>query len=340
LEKRAARLSSKAADALRNAPHRWLTGIRYEIQFELFNEALQIAQEYLFLLPEAERRTSGSSEDLMGEWFSPKQRQIVPVLLRPRGGRVRFFPEAEARGSRNEYGFPPTEPAFANVFADDSRYGASLWLRDLLTHQACAYEPDHFQMRNAQPRIQNPAVARNGATLPWLAHQLSPEPKKHPTPKFDRWQRMVRLALPGLDRIEAVVRPDDMHAYLRLHFRNGAVIPASGLSDGSLSILALTILPFLPTVPSLLTCEQPEDGVHPKGIEVVLEALRSLRNCQVFVSSHSPLVLAQCEPQQIICLGMAENGAAIATRGEQHPALKEWQGTLDLGTLFASGVLG
>ena len=188
--------------------------------------------------------------------------------------------------------------------------------------------------------LQNPAVVRNGATLAWLAHQLSPEPKNHPTPKFDRWQRMVRLALPGLDRIEAVVRPDDKRAYLRLHFRNGAVIPASGLSDGSLSILALTILPFLPALPDLLTCEQPEDGVHPKGIEVVLEALHSLRKCQVFVSSHSPLVLAQCEPQQVVCLAIAENGSVIATRGKQHPALQQWKGTLDLGTLFALGGAG
>ena len=128
-EKRTARLSVKAADAFRKAPNRWLTRIRYEIQFELFNEALQIAQEYLFLLPDAARHALDGSEALMGEWFSPKQRQIIPVLLRPRGSKVRFFPEAEARGPRNEYGFPPAEPAFANVFADHSRYGASLWLR-------------------------------------------------------------------------------------------------------------------------------------------------------------------------------------------------------------------
>ena len=136
------------------------------------------------------------------------------------------------------------------------------------------------------------------------------------------------------------MRPDDKHAYLRLHFRNGAVIPSSGLSDGSLHILALTILPFLPTLPNLLTCEQPEDGVHPKGIEVVMEALRSLRKCQVFVSSHSPLVLAQCEPHQVVCMARSEDGSAIATRGEEHPALQEWKGSLDMGTLFASGVLG
>jgi predicted ATPase len=169
---------------------------------------------------------------------------------------------------------------------------------------------------------------------------LSPDPNQHPSKKFDRWQRMVRLALPGLDHIEAVVREDDKHAYLRLYFRNAATVPASGLSDGSLSILAWTILPFLAATPALLTCEQPEDGVHPKGIEVVVESLRSIRGSQVFVSTHSPLVLAQCQPSQVICMSLADNGAAIATRGDEHPALQDWKESLDLGTLFASGVLG
>jgi hypothetical protein len=27
-------------------------------------------------------------------------------------------------------------------------------------------------------------------------------------------------------------------------------------------------------------------------------------------------------------------------RGSEHPRLKEWKGTMDLGTLLASGVLG
>ena len=349
LEKQAARLSPRSVEKLRASPQQWLTRIRYEVEFELFNEALQIGQEYLLLLSENANSRRQESGGLIGERVSASSRSIVPVISRPRGGKVTFRPEAEARGPRNQYGFPPTEPAFANVFADRSRYSASLWLRDLLTSEACAYQPSFAVLRNPQPRIQQPAVVRDASTLAWLAEQLekpteaekeSKRAKHSRSRAFERWERLACLALPGLVRIEPVVRKDDKQAYLRLHYRNGAQVPASGLSDGTLTILALTILSFLPVTPAFLTYEEPENGVHPKGIEILLEALQSVHHSQVFVSSHSPLVLAQCQPEQIICLSLDEQGAATALRGDQHPALIEWKESINLGTLFASGVLG
>lgn len=374
LEKQAARLNPRSVEKLRASPQHWFTRIRYEIEFELFNDALQIGQEYLLLLTanaESRRRdligtetvdpltlvlTENASSKkvvfggLIGESLPTSSRSIVPIISRPRGGKVTFRPEAEARGPRNQYGFPVTEPAFANVFADRSRYGASLWLRDLLTSEACAYQPSFAVMRTPQPRIQQPAVVRDASTLAWLADNLEKptEAEKEAKGKkkisrsraFERWERLACLALPGLVRIEPVVREDDKQAYLRLHYRNGAVVPASGLSDGTLTILALTILSFLPTTPAFLTYEEPENGVHPKGIEILLEALQTVHHSQVFVSSHSPLVLAQCEPTQIVCLSLDAEGAATAVRGDQHPSLKEWKESINLGTLLASGVLG
>jgi len=349
LEKRRPSDGGRAVKALRDGRERWLTRIRYEVEFELFNEALQIGQEYLLLLSEGADTQKRTPSGLLGEWVARGSRQIVPVVRRPRGGKVTFQPEGEARGPRNEYGFPPTEPAFANVFADRSRYGASLWLRDLLTNFACAYQPSFAALRNPQPRIQQPKVVRDASTLAWLAKDLEkPTDAEQAKAKtklarsrgFERWERLARLALPGLVRIEPFVRDDDKHAYLRLHYRNGAVVPSSGLSDGTLTILALTILSFLPSTPALLTYEEPENGVHPKGIEILLEALQTIHGSQVFVSSHSPLVLAQCQPSEIVCMSLDAQGAATAVRGDHHPALTEWRESVNLGTLLAAGVLG
>ncbi len=363
---------AKAVERLRQTPGQWLTRIRYEIQFELFNEALQIGQEYLLLLPDDESWKERAPSGLIGEWLEESGSPAVPIIQRGTDGKIVFTPEAEARGPRNEYSFPLTEPAFANVFADRTRYGASLWLRDLLTEGACAYQPSLTALRTAQPRTQKPQITRDAASLPWLAHALADaarpqtgdmtgtevkpleesreraglgssdtnKPEVKPLPAFERWQNLVRLALPQLDRIEPVVRQDDRHAYLRLHYRNGSSVPACSVSDGTLYILALTILPYLAVTPAVLTQEEPENGIHPKGIELIVEALQSVHGSQVFVSTHSPLVLAQCKPAQIVCLRIAENGAAVAVRGDHDPALREWHGSVDLGTLLASGVLG
>jgi predicted ATPase len=112
------------------------------------------------------------------------------------------------------------------------------------------------------------------------------------------------------------------------------------LSDGTLLLLAVTILPYLSSTPALITYEEPENGIHPKGIEILLQALQSIHSSQVFVSTHSPLVLAQCQPNQVICLTLDEKGAATAVRGDQHPALVEWKDSVSLGSLLAAGVLG
>jgi hypothetical protein len=350
LEKQTSRLKPRAVEELRGAPQRWLTRIRYEIEFEVFNDALQIAQEYLLLLADGANALKIAPSALIGEWLSKGSRNIIPVISRSRGGKVRFYPEAETRGQRDDYSFPPTEPAFANVFADRSRYGASLWFRDLLSTQACAYQPSLMTLRDAQPRIQQPTVVRDASTLPWLAYELkrsadeATKDKSNTSAKTRRavesWERLARLALQGLLQIEPVVRDDDKKAYLKLHYRNGATVPSSALSDGTLILLAVTILPFLPSTPLLMTYEEPENGVHPKGIEILLQALQTIHGSQVFVSSHSPLVLAKCLPSQIVCLSLDDRGAATAVRGDQHPALFEWKDSINLGSLLAAGVLG
>ena len=89
-----------------------------------------------------------------------------------------------------------------------------------------------------------------------------------------------------------------------------------------------------------MTYEEPENGVHPKGIEILLQALQTIHGSQLFVSSHSPLVLASCQPNEVICMSLDDGTGATATRGDRHPALAEWKESINLGALLAAGVLG
>ena len=43
---------------------------------------------------------------------------------------------------------------------------------EILTTEACAYQPSLTTLRDPQPRIQQPVVVRDASTLPWLAYQL------------------------------------------------------------------------------------------------------------------------------------------------------------------------
>ena len=116
-------------------------------------------------------------------------------------------------------------------------------------------------------------------------------------------------------------------------------VTSSGLSYGTLHVLALTVLPYLPDTPGLICIEELENGIHPKAIETILESLRSVYSSQVLISSHSMTALAHTKLSQIIILRASSDGVSEAVTGEEHPLLSEWKGELDLGMLFAAGVL-
>ena len=48
-------------------------------------------------------------------------------------------------------------------------------------------------------------------------------------------------------------------------------------------------------MPRLLVTEEPENGIHPRAIETVVQSLGMLYDSQVWVSTHSPIVLAHTE---------------------------------------------
>ena len=115
---------------------------------------------------------------------------------------------------------------------------------------------------------------------------------------------------------------------------------SSGLSDGTLRILTLTLPPYLGKQPAILVTEEPENGLHPYAIEAVLQSLSSLYDSQVWVSSHSPVVLANTKLDKLLCARLTNGGGVEIVAGIDHPRLKEWRGGIDLGSLFAAGVLG
>jgi hypothetical protein len=46
------------------------------------------------------------------------------------------------------------------------------------------------------------------------------------------------------------------------------------------------------------------------------------------------------DARQVLCFARDSSGATDIVPGNEHPGLAKWKGETDLGTLFASGVLG
>jgi Predicted ATPase len=74
---------------------------------------------------------------------------------------------------------------------------------------------------------------------------------------------------------------------------NGIPVPARILSEGTLRILGLLSLAGAKEQPSLIGFEEPENGIHPRRIQLVAELLKtraSSGETQYIVTTHSPLL--------------------------------------------------
>ncbi|RJP23326.1 MAG: DUF2813 domain-containing protein [Candidatus Omnitrophota bacterium] len=175
----------------------------------------------------------------------------------------------------------------------------------------------------------------NGENLSWVVENFS----KNHKDQFNEWLLHVQTALPDLENIRAVVRPEDRKCYLMLKYRNGLEVPSWMVSEGTLRLLALTIIAYLPGAKGIYLIEEPENGIHPLNIETIMQSLQSIYDGQVLITTHSPAIISLVDVDQILCFNRNEENGAKIICGNDHPVLKDWKKESNLGVLFAGGFL-
>lgn len=178
-------------------------------------------------------------------------------------------------------------------------------------------------------RVVGRLLGANGGLGPYWSEKNTP---------VWNWAQHLRYALPDLADIGWARRQADNAEFLMLRYENGLEAPSWVLSDGTLRMLALTLPAFMPPSSSLYMVEEPENGVHPKALEIILRSLSTVPGAQTLLATHSPLVVQQCGVAPLLCFSRDENGTHI-TAGPEHPLLRDWDGTPELGMVFAAGVL-
>lgn len=309
---------------------RWPHGLRYEVRLQIFNQVeLQVTDEFLYLVPQRVARPDAG-------WGigGSRPRTWRTIIARETGSPV----EIRAEYQRENFSFrlQPHQLALANLPHDAHLFPASVWFSELLRDGMVRYEPYGSALHRACPPGQSNIIRPDAVNLPWMVLNLQQERPE----MFEAWVEHVTMALPYLVSIGAVEREEDHHAYLRLTYEGGYTVTSSGLSEGTLRILALTILPYLSQTPGLLCVEEPETNIHPRAIEIVLQSLSSMYDSQVWIATHSPIALAHTDLKSVIVMRGSPEGNALAIPGPEHPQLQDWQGGIDLGSLFAAGVLG
>jgi len=149
------------------------------------------------------------------------------------------------------------------------------------------YLDPRVAMRQPRPPAAVQDIGTLGDQISSFLYHLRGEDRK----RFDSVFRTLRTIVPSVEGLE--VDLDDRRGTLDILVRQGGVDFSSRIvSEGTLRVLALSAMVVNPWSGSLLAFEEPENGVHPRRLELIAELLLSLcvqQERQILVTTHSPL---------------------------------------------------
>lgn len=194
---------------------------------------------------------------------------------------------------RGEGGKPNYEPLGQNyaMLSDPRRsrplYPAIEAVRSELSDWRTYYLDPRVAMRAARPPSDVRDIGVLGGEIAPFLYRLRAEHGKH----FDAVKRTLRSIVPSVEDLS--VDLDRRRGNLDLLVRQGGVDYSSRIvSEGTLRVLALCAIAVNPWGGSCLAFEEPENGVHPRRLELIAQLLLSLaleQGRQLVVTTHSPL---------------------------------------------------
>lgn len=166
--------------------------------------------------------------------------------------------------------------------------GGYVWL-DYARNELANWRTYHFEARQLMRQEQAPAavddVGVHGECLASFLYRLRGASPGH----FDRICGRLRKVVPNVDGVS--VDTDSARGTLRLCVQQGGVSCSSRVvSECTLRVLALCAVAVNPWSGTVVTLEEPENGVHPRRLRHLARLLLDLSaERQVIMTSQSPL---------------------------------------------------
>jgi predicted ATPase len=318
--------------------------IRYEtsVGIDAATEEVAILSERALLKPSQTAPEKGLQRELFP--FLPEAPSTIlgpkvakgakTVVNKVDDGNDHFYDETG--GWDHSFRLGPRKSALGNLPEDESKFPVSTWFKGLLAEGIQPLVLNSLLLRKASPPGQARRFKPDGSNLPWVVAGF----EKSAPNRFEEWIAQVRRALPEIEGLRTVERADDRHRYLMIRYQGGMEVPSWVASDGTLRLLALTLIAHLRDFQGVYLIEEPENGIHPRAVERVFQSLASVPNAQILLATHSPVILNAAGAEQVLCFAKTPEGAVDIVSGSQHPALKDWRGETSLSALFGAGVLG
>jgi predicted ATPase len=152
------------------------------------------------------------------------------------------------------------------------------------------YLDPRIAMRQAQPPEAVTDIGVLGEHLAPFLYRLRAESRKD----FDTVVRTLRALIPAVESADVDLDPKRGTLDIQV-VQDGISFSSRVLSEGTLRVLALCAIAINPWGGPLIGFEEPENGVHPRRLELIAHLLWSLahasasRGRQLILTTHSPL---------------------------------------------------
>lgn len=271
---------------------------RIEVAIEPGSGRLSVADEYLALLgSKGEPRGRPSIERVDGHLHIRRKSKPAHPRQEPLGLNHSILSDPRLGGQE---------------------YRALDRVRQELSSWRTYYLDPRVAMRAAQPPMDVQDIGVLGGTIAPFLYRLRAERPKD----FQAILRTLRSIVPSVE--DLTVDLDKRRGTLDILVRQGGTDYSSRIaSEGTLRVLALCAIAVNPWGGRLIAFEEPENGVHPRRIELIARLLLSLaleQNRQVVVTSHSPLfcnavlAAARSQPAEIGLFHVRRQGAATVLK--------------------------
>ncbi len=183
------------------------------------------------------------------------------------------------------------EPGLNYAMLSDARFASPAYkyierARTELRDWRAYYLDPRVAMRAEMPPMDVGDIGVFGQYIVPFLYKLKGE---HPR-RFEAIRRTVRTIIPSIATFDVVLDPRGLLDFYVM--QDDIAVSSRIVSEGTLRVLALCALTVNPWNGTLLAFEEPENGVHPRRIELIAKMLVSLalgQRRQVVVTTHSPL---------------------------------------------------
>ncbi len=162
--------------------------------------------------------------------------------------------------------------------------------------------------------------------------------------RYDTIIEFMRKSFPGFENL--LIEQTGPNAVYGNFIEKGHSKPiqASGVSDGHLQMLIHLTALFSEGAEraSLVLFDEPEISLHPYALAVFAEAVEVATanwNKQVFIATHSPVLISQFEPENILAAEKGEFGEVKLTRVSEIAPVQDLLEEYAAGSLYMAEVL-